>query len=170
MVVDHYSLDACALFALLRGEAGHEVIASALQGSGCSTHVINLFEVYVWFLKNSDEAQADAALQAIDLLNVAVETDLDVDLIKDAARLRSGFQMSVPDAIGLAYCARRGCAFLTSDGELAALKDSGAIPIHFFRPPNRRVRRADQIRQALQSARERTARLEFELRSAEGPE
>ena len=46
-----YILDACAMIAFLRGEAGAEVVAEILRDPGdqCFAHAINLCEVYYDF-------------------------------------------------------------------------------------------------------------------------
>lgn len=63
-----YVLDASALIAYVRGEAGGEVILAALEDTEnvCVAHAINLCEVYYGFHRVLGEAEADEVLSAIE--------------------------------------------------------------------------------------------------------
>jgi PIN domain nuclease of toxin-antitoxin system len=54
-----YVLDACAIIAFLKGEAGADVVENALldRGSQCMAHAINLCEVYYDFHRAGVRAQ-----------------------------------------------------------------------------------------------------------------
>ena len=58
-----FVLDACAVIALLRGEAGHEAITEAVRSRRCHIHAVNLCEVYYDCVRVGGEADADGAMR-----------------------------------------------------------------------------------------------------------
>ena len=67
-----YVLDACAMLAYLRNEAGADVVENALldANSQCMAHAINLCEVYYIVHRDSGEIDAESAVE--DLKNIGV--------------------------------------------------------------------------------------------------
>lgn len=63
-----YVLDACAMIAYLRGEAGANVVENALLDTDgqCLAHSINLCELYYIFHRDAGEAAADESIEGHD--------------------------------------------------------------------------------------------------------
>jgi PIN domain nuclease of toxin-antitoxin system len=57
-----FVLDACAIIALLRNEAGAEITEQLLLEQTCIAHAVNLCEVYYDFLKAENESIAREAI------------------------------------------------------------------------------------------------------------
>jgi PIN domain nuclease of toxin-antitoxin system len=82
-----YVLDACALIAFLRGEAGADVVEKALldADSQCMAHAVNLCEVYYDFHRAGGESAADGAIEDMRTLG---RDDFDEPFWKEAGSSR----------------------------------------------------------------------------------
>jgi len=73
-------LDASAMIAFLRDEAGAEIVMDQLQRPGCTVfaHALNLCEVYYDFSRASGEATAIGAITDLFALGIRERNDLHV--------------------------------------------------------------------------------------------
>jgi PIN domain nuclease of toxin-antitoxin system len=131
-----YVLDASAMLAYLRGEAGADIVENAiLDTTGqCMAHSINLCEVYYIVHRDTDEPTAEAAIGDFKRLGGVERSDFDEALWKEAGKLKAGGGISLPDCIGVALTNRVGGTFLTADhGELDRIVAAGTCSITFIR-------------------------------------
>jgi PIN domain nuclease of toxin-antitoxin system len=131
-----YVLDASAMLAYLRGEAGADIVENAiLDVTGqCMAHSINLCEVYYIVHRDMDEPTAEAAIGDFRALGVVERSDFDEALWKEAGKLKAGGGISLPDCIGVALTNRVCGTFLTADhGELDRIAAAGTCSITFIR-------------------------------------
>jgi PIN domain nuclease of toxin-antitoxin system len=92
-------LDACAMIALLWGEAGGSTVSSLLtRNSGfCYAHSINFCEVYYQVLRKSDESTARVAIEELRDLGVIERSDIDEPFWQKVASLKSRGRISIAD-------------------------------------------------------------------------
>ena len=131
-----YVLDASAMLAYLRGEAGADIVENAiLDTTGqCMAHSINLCEVYYIVHRDTNETTAETAIGDFKRLGVVEHSDFDEALWKEAGKLKAGGGISLPDCIGVALTNRVGGTFLTADhGELDKIVAVGICSITFIR-------------------------------------
>ncbi len=131
-----YVLDASAMIALLRKEAGSDVVADRLAESGttCHAHAINLCEVYYDFYRNDSEAAAMRAIEVLKSLGVIERNDFDETFWKEVGRLKATYHASIADFCAIALTNWLGGTLLTSDHhELDPLATAGVCPIEFIR-------------------------------------
>lgn len=134
---DTLVLDAGAMIAFLRKEAGWDLVADAFADADitCYAHVANLTEVFYDFYRVGDEADAQKQIAILYQAGVAPCEDMDSMLWQDAARIKADYRrVSLADCFGLALARRAGTAFLSTDHhELGAIHAAGVCPIEFIR-------------------------------------
>jgi PIN domain nuclease of toxin-antitoxin system len=131
-----YVLDASAIIAWLRNEAGADVVDNAINdlNSQCIAHAINLCEVYYDAHRNVDEAHADSVISDLFDVGVIERNDFDQIFWKDVGKLKAGGGISLADCFGIMLTKRVGGTFLTSDhGEMDPLAADGTCNITFIR-------------------------------------
>ena len=98
-----YVLDACAMLAYLRNEAGANVVESALldANSQCMAHAINLCEVYYIVYRDSGESDADSAVKDLKNVGVSERNDFDEAFWKEVGKLKAGGGISIPDCFAI---------------------------------------------------------------------
>lgn len=131
-----YVLDACAMLAYLRNEAGADVVENALldANSQCVAHAINLCEVYYIFHRDSGESDADSAVDDLKNVGVMEHNDLDEAFWKEVGKLKAGGGISIPDCFAITLSKRLGGTVLTSDPkEFDPVAAAGICPINFIR-------------------------------------
>jgi PIN domain nuclease of toxin-antitoxin system len=131
-----YVLDASAMLAYLRGEAGAVVMENAiLDTTGqCMAHSINLCEVYYIVYRDTDEPTAEDAVSDFKTLGVVERSDFDEAFWKEAGKLKAAGGVSLPDCFGITLTNRVGGTFLTADhGELDKIAADGICSISFIR-------------------------------------
>jgi predicted nucleic acid-binding protein len=131
-----YVLDACAMIAFLKGEAGADVVENALldANSQCVAHAINLCEVYYDFHRASSESAAEGAVADLRTVGVTERQDLDESFWKEAGKLKAGGKISLADCFAVALTNRVGGTLLTSDHhELDRVAAAGVCSITFIR-------------------------------------
>src|SRR5262249_54863391 len=86
--------DSSALLALLRDEAGADVVDSLLsdRANVCLAHAVNLCEVYYDIARALDEAQARAAIQRLLLAGIGVREDMDTAFWQEAGRIKAQYR------------------------------------------------------------------------------
>jgi PIN domain nuclease of toxin-antitoxin system len=131
-----YVLDASAMLAYLRGEAGADIVENAiLDASGqCMAHSINLCEVYYIVHRDTDEPTAEAAMGDFKTLGIIERADFDEAFWKEAGKLKAAGGVSLPDCFGITLTKHLGGTFLTADhGELDKIATAGICSIAFIR-------------------------------------
>ena len=131
-----YVLDASAMLAYLRGEAGADIVENAiLDATGqCMAHAINLCEVYYIVHRDTDEPTAEAAVNDFKTLGVVERSDFDEAFWKEAGKLKAAGGVSLPDCLGITLTNRVGGTFMTADhGELDKIASAGICSITFIR-------------------------------------
>jgi PIN domain nuclease of toxin-antitoxin system len=131
-----YVLDACAMIAFLRGEAGADVVENALldANSQCVAHAVNLCELYYDFHRAGGEGAADGALVDMRTLGLAERDDFDEPFWKEAGKLKAGGKISLADCFAVTLTNRVGGTLLTSDHhELDRVAAAGICSVTFIR-------------------------------------
>ncbi|MEA2173567.1 MAG: hypothetical protein QOD00_1159 [Blastocatellia bacterium] len=131
-----YVLDACAIIAALRKEAGAKIVKQALLEAGgqCIAHSVNLCEVYYIFHRNAGEKVAAQAIEDIRTLGLVERSDFDEAFWKEAGNLKAQGKISLPDCFAITLTNRVGGTLLTSDhGEMDPLAAAGVCSITFIR-------------------------------------
>lgn len=132
-----YVHDATALLAYLNGETGDNVVEAALlePNSVSFAHGMNLCETYYDFLRRTDVATAENALQTLFAAGVQAREDMDTDFYKDAGFLKVTYApLSLGDTCCLALARRLGATVLTADHhEMDKVEAAGIVPIRFIR-------------------------------------
>ncbi len=132
-----YVLDACAVIAFLRGEAGADVVEQAVleAGSECTAHSINLCEIFYLFWREAGEAAATGALDDLRAIGVIEHNDSDRAFWYEVGKLKAvQKKVSLADCCAIALTNRVGGTLLTSDHhELDAIAAAGLCAITFIR-------------------------------------
>ena len=115
-----YVLDACALVAFLRKEAGWEHIKTVLMCAHDRTHTVqmhafNLLEVYYDMHRSIGKEKADNELRMIRNLPIIINANLSDDIFVEAGRLKANYKISLADSIALAQTKAIDGILLTSD-------------------------------------------------------
>ncbi len=129
-------LDASAMIAYLRGEAGAEQVQESLavEPPECLAHSVNLCEVFYDFLKTDDEKSAQSALDDLRSVGLSVREDMDEAFWQQAGRYKVRFRVSLADAFALSLADRFGAKILTSDHrDFAPVAQAGACRVVFIR-------------------------------------
>jgi PIN domain nuclease of toxin-antitoxin system len=132
-----YVLDACAMIAFLGGEAGADVVESALleAGSQCIAHSINLCEVYYVVWRKGGEVAAKDAVDDLRAAGVVERSDFDEVFWQEVGKLKAvQVKVSLADCCAVALTNRLGGVLLTSDHhELDPVAAAGLCNIKFIR-------------------------------------
>lgn len=135
-----YVLDACAMIAYLRNEAGADVVETALlealidPATQCVAHSVNLCEVFYTFHRDGGERAVADALRDLFAADVMERTDFDQAFWQDAGRLKAGGKVSLADCFALTLTTRTSGTLLTSDHhELDRIAALGTHDITFIR-------------------------------------
>lgn len=132
-----YVFDACAVIALLEGEAGAEVVEELLlqDDRACSIHIINVCEVYYHIHRLAGEARAEQLEETLATYGLILNSSLSPGLWKAAGRLKSEWRrISLADCFAVALAMEVGGTLVTSDHhELDRLAQAGICSIRFIR-------------------------------------
>lgn len=129
-------IDAGPMMALLKGEAGDQVVAQTLINNPgeCFAHVFNLAEVYYLFFRQGGAGVAETALQTLLNIGIVPREDSDTAFWKEAATFKGRHAMALPDAFCLALGRRLSGTVVTTDhNEFDPLVSLGYCPILFIR-------------------------------------
>jgi predicted nucleic acid-binding protein len=132
-----YVLDACALLALIKKEKGYQKVDQLLQECVKGEIVlylnsVNLLEVYYDRLYVSRD-EAEEAYELIYNSNIQVINDITL-ILREAARFKTSYNLSLADAIGLATAVCLDAVFVTCDHhELEKVAQGEAIPFLWVR-------------------------------------
>jgi predicted nucleic acid-binding protein len=138
--IPQYVLDASALIAFLTGEKGSHLVADIInqahQGEvSLYLATINLFEVYYDFLKRgASETEAENLLDDLYNLPVSIVDKIDRSWLKNAAKLKVGYSISVADSLGLALAQQLQASLITADHhEFDAIELAGEAKFYWIR-------------------------------------
>jgi predicted nucleic acid-binding protein len=138
-VKENYILDACALIAYFKKEAGFEVMLQFFDRAvdkeiSLFMHKLNLLEVYYGFYRDDGRENAEAILVDSSSLPITFIDDLGYPLFKEAGRLKATYDISFADSIVLALASIRGESLITADHhDFEALKDKETIRFSWIR-------------------------------------
>ncbi|MDR1028225.1 MAG: type II toxin-antitoxin system VapC family toxin [Clostridiales Family XIII bacterium] len=115
-----YILDACSLIAYYKEEAGSSkvkpIIKEAAEGKvDILIHRINLFEVYYDLLRSGGKELIDAAMDSFYDSPIQVIDDINDELMKEAARFKLTYKISVADSFVLATAKLEDATLVTAD-------------------------------------------------------
>jgi len=84
-------LDACAVIAYLRDEAGATVVENYLTNNEhtCIIHVVNLCEVYYDILRNASTTEADNMVEDLKAVGIIFSEDIDLSFWKTVASYKA---------------------------------------------------------------------------------
>ena len=111
-------LDACAVIALVKNEAGADVVEDFLLNSECDCmiHNINLCEVYYGFLRTDGEEFTKRIISRLEQANVTFCADLTIDFWQQVAKYKANIKrISLADCFALALAVREDGILVTSD-------------------------------------------------------
>jgi predicted nucleic acid-binding protein len=134
-----YTLDSCALIALLRDEAGADKVADALNEAykGEATIVmskLNLLEVYYDTYRSRGKEQADLMLSELKKRPVLIVSEISDHVFAEAGRLKASYKISLADSIALAEALVSGSNLLTCDHhEFDVIEGQEKIRFHWIR-------------------------------------
>lgn len=130
-------LDASALIAFLRGEAGAESVTERIQQSwpAVYAHSLNLCEVYYDFSRSSDSETAQNAIEDLMRLGLTERNDLDPDFWRAMGQLKATHRrVSLADCAALALTKRLSASLVTADRhEFEALEALSVCEFVFIR-------------------------------------
>jgi PIN domain nuclease of toxin-antitoxin system len=131
-----HALDACALIAYLRGEAGGTVVDAFLSAhtDTCYAHAINLLEVYYDFIRKHNEPTARQALKDLADSGVTTRRDMNRAFLFSVGQHKARGGISVADCFCIVLAQTLSAQVVTSDHhEFDPLIPLGIVPIHFIR-------------------------------------
>jgi PIN domain nuclease of toxin-antitoxin system len=132
----NHALDACAMIAYLRGEAGGTAVDRFLNtpGDTCFAHTINLLEVYYDFIRKRDEPTARQALKDLSAIGVVTRRDMSQPFLYQVGQLKARGRISLADCFCIVLAQTLAGQVVTSDHhEFDPLVLLGIVPIHFIR-------------------------------------
>ena len=113
-----YIIDACAIIAFLRREAGSIVVAQLLADPAnlCLIHAVNLCEVYYDAVRRTDVATARQDIAALLTGGLVLRTDLDTAFWQSVGELKvNPGKISLADCFALALAQQEQGTLVTSD-------------------------------------------------------
>jgi predicted nucleic acid-binding protein len=114
-----YIIDACALIALIKKEAGWETVFDVLSATvaGKATafmHELNLLEVYYGFYKERGKEYAEEKITEASSFFITI-SGLTKTAFAEAGRLKAAYRMSLADSIALAQASVLNGVLMTAD-------------------------------------------------------
>jgi len=134
-----YVMDACALIAFLRKEAGGEDVKTILKNANAGIirirmNNINLLEVYYDIYRSVGKEKAVEELEMLKKLPIEFQVNLSGEVFEEAGRLKASYKISLADSIALAEASVSGGALLTSDHhEFDTIEKQEKIKIQWIR-------------------------------------
>jgi predicted nucleic acid-binding protein len=131
-----HGLDACAVIAYLRQEAGAEVLKEIIErpNTFLAMHVCNLGEVYYDFFRDDGLAAAQTAWASALELPLALRRDADDAFIQRVGVIKVAERVSFADAFALALAERLHVPLITTDHhEFDAIEQKGLLRFPWLR-------------------------------------
>ena len=117
IIAPTHCLDACAVIAYLRQEAGAQVLKEIIErpNTFLAMHVCNLGEVYYDFFRDDGLAAAQTAWAHALALPLALRRDADDAFIQRVGVVKVAERVSFADAFALALAERLRVPLITTD-------------------------------------------------------
>jgi len=117
---ENYVMDACALIAYFKKEAGFEAVVQFFDQASdgeisIAMHKVNLLEVYYGFYRDDGKESAKSVLDDSLSLPITFTDDLGSPIFKEAGRLKATYDISFADSFALALASNKGEALITAD-------------------------------------------------------
>jgi predicted nucleic acid-binding protein len=134
-----YILDACALIALLKDEAGAEEVSAifneAFRGEALIfMNKINLLEVYYDVYRSANKETADNVVFELANRPIAVVSEISDSVFAEAGRLKATYKISLADSIALAEASVSGGSLVTADHhEFDSIEKRENMHFHWIR-------------------------------------
>ena len=130
-----FVLDACAIIALLRNEAGSETVERLLLEQKCIAHAVNLCEVYYDFLRAERENVALEAISDLEKFGLIFREDMDMEFWKEVGSYKATIKrVSLADCFAIALANREQAVIVTSDHhEFDYISEQGICQVMFIR-------------------------------------
>ncbi|MBU1953714.1 PIN domain-containing protein [Patescibacteria group bacterium] len=130
-------LDSSALICLLKKEPGHVQVSALLKKSGNSKQTvficqINFTEVVYFLFKKYGEEKALKTIAGLRSPFLGISNYMDADLAFYAATLKAGYDLSLGDAMGLAFTKIMDGVFWTRDKDLAPIAGKEGISLRLL--------------------------------------
>jgi PIN domain nuclease of toxin-antitoxin system len=132
----NHALDACAMIAYLRGEAGGTVVDGFLNTTGdrCYAHTLNLLEVYYDFIRKHNEPIARQALADLATAGVIERRTMSRAFTRRVGQLKARGRISLADCFCIVLAQDISGQVVTSDHhEFDPLVSLGIVSITFIR-------------------------------------
>ena len=127
-------MDASALLAMIRDEAGADVVEQLIEDNECSVHVLNLCEVYYGSRRKSGEREADEAIDSMAEMGIVPREDIDTEFWKQVGAYKADVAgLSLADCFCLALATRVNGEIVTSDREFDKVVERNLCPVRFIR-------------------------------------
>lgn len=128
-------VDASALIAYFKSEAGHEKFAELLRDERnvLAMHAVNLCEVYYSYLRSDGlERGEEAWAKADEILGVLEK--IDAQFMKRVGSWKVNHNLPLGDAFAAATAEENGCPLVTTDhNDFRAVEEAGALQIVWLR-------------------------------------
>jgi len=137
--MSRYVLDACALLALLRNEAGADKVVDAVNAANSGEaklimNKVNLLEVYYDLYRSLGKETADKILTEIKKRPIEINANFTDEIFAEAGRLKATYKISLADSFVLAQAIVSGGDLLTSDHhEFDAVEQQEKIKFDWIR-------------------------------------
>ena len=134
-----YLLDACAIIACLNDEIGADIVERLLEQAldgNVSLYMchVNLLEVYYGMLRDFGFDKAEEILAQLLSLPINMISDTNMDVLREAGRLKVGYSMSLADSLALGVASVFEYNVVTADHhELDAVDNSEEIGFYWIR-------------------------------------
>lgn len=128
-------VDASALIAYFKGEAGHERIAQLLadERNNLAIHAVNLCEVYYNYLRSDGLVQANEAWDRASKLLGVLET-IGENFVKRVGRWKVQNNLGLGDSFLAASAEEHAAILITADrAHFDPIQQAGLIQIEFIR-------------------------------------
>jgi len=129
-------IDASAITALLRAEAGGEIVRSLLSNPDavCYAHSVNLCEVYYDTIRISSRRQASLAINTLYKDGLIERRDMSRKFWHQVGDLKARGRISIADCFCIVLAQELGGEVVTADHhELDAVAALNIVPIRFIR-------------------------------------
>ena len=119
-MTERYILDACALIAYLNDEDGADIVEDILIQSSneittVSMSMVNLLEVYYGIYRDFGNDKADEVLSEVLSLPIEIISDITLDTLREAGRLKAAYKMSMADSVALGIASVSLLTIVTAD-------------------------------------------------------
>jgi len=111
-------LDASTLIALLKDEAGADIVEAFLEDPQhtCFIHAVNVCEVFYKYAHHTDAETVETAIADLSRSGIDINRDLDDKFSREVGQLKMKLQSpSLADCFCVALAIRLGATLLTAD-------------------------------------------------------